>query len=754
MYKSQNLSFILKSPALIFLAVALSVFISEALVMLLLHFLPRQSLLLEAVTDATLLVVLISPTLYYFLFLPMVTHIREPQLAEDTLLKNKEEQFKIMIRASLDGFWITDARGRFLEVNNAYCQMMGYSQEELLSMGVSDVEAIETQEDTLLHIGKLLATGSDRFETRHRCKDGRILNIEASANYSNVNGGRIYCFLRDITERKHAEEELKLSEQILNSITDTVFLLDLDGNFVYMNAAAWKSRGYTQEEMMGMNLRALNTPEYNQLLALRIKELLAKGQGSFESAHRCKDGSIMPVEIYARINESGGRKLLLTVVRDITERKHMEGALQESEEMFRSMSNNTHDAMIMMDDEGNISFWNAAAEKIFGYSAEEVLGKELHTFIAPAIYYEAFKKVFGHFRETGEGAMVGKTRELVALRKGGDEFPVEMALASLKLKNRWHAVGIARDISERKQSEEMLRENESRLIDMFEHLSSGVAIYHVSPDGQDFIITAFNRAAERIENMRREDLIGKNVLEVFPSITEFGLIDVFRRVWNSGRAEHFPVSFYQDGRIAGWRDNYVYKLPNGEIVAIYDDVTKEKQADERIHYLAHYDLLTGLPNRALFTDRLQQAITSAKRGNTRLALMFLDLDKFKPVNDEFGHDVGDLLLKEVAKRMRNCVRESDTVSRIGGDEFVILLSSIEAEQDAMQVAEKILYSINQPFVLAGHSIHISSSIGVAAYPEHSADEKLLTKNADTAMYYAKSSGRNNVKLYRPEMTTG
>jgi diguanylate cyclase (GGDEF)-like protein/PAS domain S-box-containing protein len=739
------------SPAVIFLVVALSVFISETIVMLLLHVLPQQSFLVEAAIDASLLVCLIAPMLYYFLFLPMTSHILGRQRVEDTLLKNKEQQFKSMIRASLDGFWITDTRGRFTEVNNAYCQMTGYSQAELLGMSVSDVEAIESPEDTAKHIRKLLETGSDHFETRHRNKSGLIMDLEVSANYSHLNGGMIYSFLRDITARKHAEEKLKLSEQILNRITDSVFLIDLDGNFVYMNEAAWKSRGYTQEEMFGMNLRTLNTPEYNQLIELRMNELLEKGQASYEAAHYCKDGSIMQVEINARITETGGQKLLLAVVRDITERNLMENALLESEEKFRSMSNHTQDALIMMDEAGNISFWNAAAEKIFGYSTAEVLGKELHTFIAPAIYYDAFKKAFGHFRDTGEGAMVGKTRELVALRKGGIEFPVELALASLKLRNKWYAVGIARDISARKSAEEALRESESRLVDMFENLSSGVAIYHASSDLHDFTITAFNTAAERIDSIRREDLIGKSVLEVFPGITEFGLLDVFRRVWKSGVAEHFPITFYQDGRINGWRENYVYKLPNGEIVAIFDDVTKEKQADERIHYLAHYDALTGLPNRSLFADRLQQAISKAKREKTRVALMFIDLDKFKPVNDDLGHNVGDMLLMEVAKRMQNCVRESDTVSRIGGDEFVIMLPSIEAEQHAMLVAEKILYAINQIFELDGHRINISSSIGIAVYPEHGGDEKLLTKNADIAMYNAKNGGRNNVKLYRPDM---
>jgi diguanylate cyclase (GGDEF)-like protein/PAS domain S-box-containing protein len=612
--------FFSKSPALIFFIVTLIIFASEAIVMVLLYFFPSESLLGGALTDALLLVILISPALYFFLFRPMTAHIRERKKVEETLHQNKEQQFKIMVRASLDGFLITDAQGHFLEVNEAYCSMLGYSQDELLHMEIHDVEAVETPEETALHLAKLRETGNDCFETRQRCKDGRILNLEISAHYSDIYGGRLYSFLRDITERKRTEEALKLQAHILNSISDTVFLLDLDGNFVYLNEAAWKSRGYTQDEMMGMNLRALNSPENNHLIVPRTKELLKTGQGYFESAHRCKDGSIMPVEINARFTESGGRKLLLSVIRDATERK---------------------------------------------------------------------------------------------------------------------------------RGEKALRESESRMKELFEHLSSGVVVYQVSEDGQNFIITAFNGTAERIENMSRKDLIGMNVIEAFPGITAFGLLDVFRRVWQSGVAEHFPISFYQDGHISGWRDNYVYKLPNGEIVAIYDDVTKEKQAEERMHHLAHYDALTGLSNRTLFADRLRQAISTAKRDKGHAALIFIDLDKFKPVNDELGHDIGDLLLKEVAHRLHNCVRESDTVSRIGGDEFVVLLPNVDAAEDAMPVAEKILYSLNLPFELVGNNISISASLGVAIYPEHGSDEKMLTKNADSAMYNAKNNGRNNVCLYQP-----
>lgn len=744
-------SFLSKRPALIFLAIALTVFAAEAFVMLLLHYLPQQPLLREAMLDATLLVVLISPALYFFLFQPMVAHIRERAKIEETLRQNEEEQFKIMIRTALDGFWITDVRGRFLEVNDAYVHMMGYSHAELLKMEVSGVEAAETPQDTALHIGRLLATGSDRFETHQRTKDGRILDMEVNANYSERFGGRIYCFLHDITERKRAEKELKLSAQILDSVSDTVFLLDLDGNFVYLNEAAWKSRGYTRDEMMRMNLRTLDTAEQSDLIESRMKTLMKNGQGVFESAHRCKNGSVMLVEINARVIESGGRKLLLSVIRDITERRRSEIALQESEEKFRSMSTYTQDALIMMDDEGNISFWNAAAEKIFGYSSQEVMGKELHSFIAPARYYDAFKKVYELFCATGEGAMVGQTGELIAMRKGGAEFPVELSLAAMKLKNKWHAVGIVRDITERKRGEEKLRMSEARLQATLDN--SPYMIWQKDLDGR--YIACNQIFAKAAGQKQPQDVLGKTDLDLWPQ----GLAKKYRADDNEVIAtrkqkvlEELTITDGQEYWVETCKTPIVDK--NGYLfgtTGFAQDITARKQVEGQMDHLAHYDALTGLPNRRLFSDRLQQAIAAAKRDKAHIALLFLDLDKFKPVNDELGHDVGDLLLKEVGKRLQNCVRESDTVARIGGDEFVVLLSAIEAGQDAMLVADKILYALNLSFELAGHSIDIAASIGVAAYPEHGSDEQTLIKNADIAMYNAKSGGRNCARLYHPDM---
>ena len=176
-----------------------------------------------------------------------------------------------------------------------------------------------------------------------------------------------------------------------------------------------------------------------------------------------------------------------------------------------------------------------------------------------------------------------------------------------------------------------------------------------------------------------------------------------------------------------------------------------KKNEKLLRFMAQHDPLTLLPNRMLFSDRLQQEITIAKRDKKNFAVMFLDLDEFKPVNDKFGHGVGDLLLKEAAKRIQDCVRESDTVGRFSGDEFIVLFRAIEHKQDAMAVAEKIRHALNQPFELAGQNLKISSSTGDAIYPDHGADEVQLLKNADIAMYCAKGNGRNMVQLFQPEM---
>jgi diguanylate cyclase (GGDEF)-like protein/PAS domain S-box-containing protein len=462
-----------RSPVRVFVFIALTVFIAEAAVMLLLPSLPVLPYVAEAFTDASLLVLIISPALYYFLFRPLVIHIREREKIEGVLNKNQEEQFKVMIRTSLDGFWITDIEGRFLEVNDAYCTMMGYSRAELLNMQVADIEASETREDVTRHIGRLLAAGSEYFETRQRCRDGSIREMAVSANYNSLHGGRIYSFLRDITERKRMEVEL-----------------------------------------------------------------------------------------------------------------------QESEEKFRSMSAHTKDALVMMDDEGNINFWNAAAEKIFGYTSVEVMGKELHTLIAPEKYYEAFKKVYGHFRATGEGDMIGKTRELMALRKGGDEFPVELSLAALKLKDKWHGVGIVRDITERKALEHQSSQHNLHIKALINATSE--SSFLLDTDG---VVLAINDTELERLNLTEADVMGKNLYDFIPAELAVRRRAVLLEAVNSRK----PIRKEDERDGMKFLATYTPILDDtGKVVqvAVYAaDVTerRQEQAIEQLLPAVNHKILEGVP---------------------------------------------------------------------------------------------------------------------------------------------------------------
>lgn len=608
----------MKSPTIVLFIVALAAFASESLVTWLLKYLPHLSDFYNALLDATFSSALVAPVLYFMLFRPMAKHIRERERMKAILLKNKEEQFKKMIHSSLDGFWLVDEQGQFLEVNEAYCQLLGYSREELLTMRLQSVQVISAEIQAWM--ANAQTAQHHHFETRQRCKDGRMVEVEASVNRSMDRAGQVYGFVHDISRRKQIEEELRLSAQLLNSTSDSVFLLDMQGNFVYMNEAAYKSRGYEKEELMAMGLRQLNDPSMNPMVKTRMEMVRQQGSAFFESLHRRRDGSVMPVEINAKLTESEGRILVLSVIRDITERK--------------------------------------GAEK-------------------------------------------------------------------------------------------MLRESEARLKELFENLSSGVVVCRA--EAQKFTIVAFNQAAERIENATRNSVLGQQVLAVFPELQRSGIGAALQRVTTTGVSEHLPAMLYHHGRAVEWREYYLYQLSNDEVVMIYEDVTQEKQAEAQMYHLAHYDALTNLPNRTLLSDRLQQALAFARRNNTCLALMFIDLDKFKQVNDTLGHDAGDVLLKEVAQRLQGVLRESDTVSRLGGDEFVVLLSVIERAQDALFTAEKILYALNQPFELFENEANISGSIGVSVYPEHGSSEKELIKHADMAMYYAKKHGRSNVTLFEAHM---
>jgi diguanylate cyclase (GGDEF)-like protein/PAS domain S-box-containing protein len=270
------------------------------------------------------------------------------------------------------------------------------------------------------------------------------------------------------------------------------------------------------------------------------------------------------------------------------------------------------------------------------------------------------------------------------------------------------------------------------------------------------VIESFNKAATQIFGYEESEVIGKNVSILMPEPDRSKHDEYIRRYLNTGERKIIGI-----GRdVVGVRKDgstFPMELAVSEVTGkahmftgVVRDISERKAYEDYMHHLAHHDQLTGLPNRALFVDRLHQLLAKARRDDSRVAVMFIDLDNFKPINDNLGHDVGDLLLKEVTARLLDCLRESDTAARIGGDEFITLLP-IETVRDALLAAEKIRHAIDQPYALASRILSISSSIGVSLYPDHGSEERELLKNADIAMYHAKKNGRNNVMIYQPDM---
>ena len=305
-------------------------------------------------------------------------------------------------------------------------------------------------------------------------------------------------------------------------------------------------------------------------------------------------------------------------------------------------------------------------------------------------------------------------------------------------------------IAHASEERELLNENLAKVLDELQ------AIMEANPDilyvfnTQNVLVQwnsnfakFFGLPAEKLLNMHATEFVFRTDREA----AEKGIAEVYAK----GTATFELQLVRYDGVLVPYLCNgVVLKNSHGEVTGFTGtgrDISERKAAAAHIHHLAHFDLLTDLPNRSLLYDCLQQAIMICRRERTSLALMFLDLDMFKLVNDKYGHDIGDLLLKEAAMRMQGCLRESDTAARIGGDEFVVLLPSIDSEQAAILVAEKIRHELGQPFEISGHRLRISASIGIAIYPEHGSDDKMLLKNADTAMYMAKQGGRNTVLFF-------
>lgn len=426
-------------------------------------------------------------------------------------------------------------------------------------------------------------------------------------------------------------------------------------------------------------------------------------------------------------------------------RKRTEEALSSSEARLQEITAALGEGVYVLDVAGTISFVNPELERLLGWSADELIGRKGH----PLFHA---RRVDGcpcpedecpvhRVLQSGEAY---RSHEEWFCRKDGSFIPVSIvATPIIRGGEVVGAVTAIQDVSERRRAQQAQQAAARYARSLIE--ASLDPLVTISPEGK---ITDVNEASEEITGLTRGELIGTDFADYFtePDMARAG----YRQVLERGHVRDYPLTIrHRSGltRDVLYNAN-VYRDERGDLCGVFAaarDITERKKAEQQIHRLAFYDTLTDLPNRRLLLDRLEQSLAQAKRHGWPMALLFLDLDDFKQVNDNYGHDFGDQLLVAVARRLLACVRRGDTVCRQGGDEFIIVLENIDLERAAL-AAEKIIGALEQPIEVKGHLLRVTTSIGIAIYPcDGSEDSQELIKHADSAMYEAKRSGRN---LYR------
>lgn len=419
--------------------------------------------------------------------------------------------------------------------------------------------------------------------------------------------------------------------------------------------------------------------------------------------------------------------------------RESEARLSESTQTLSAILNAATDSIVMTELDTTCVIINPAGAARLGRSVDELIAQRLCDLVAPKVATQR-KKVFDQVIRTKQPTLF-EDQEREGVWFEHSVYPVfdESHLVS-------RIAIVSRDISQRKRAEENLR----LAATVFETTTEGIII----TNAEHYIIMV-NPAFTTITGYTSEEVVGKKPISLQSGHqnTQFDET-MWKSLIETGKWQGELWNQRKNGEIyAEWKSIVVILDSDSQIiqyVTVFGDITKRKKAEKLIWHRAHYDTLTDIPNRALFSERLTQALCAAKRQQGQLAVMFIDLDRFKWVNDTLGHDAGDILLKEVANRLKASIREYDTVARLGGDEFTVILSPIENISDIKVIAMRILKTLSQPFTLNKQDAFIAGSIGIAIYPENGQDVETLLKNADMAMYEAKKGGRNTFRFFEKD----
>ncbi|TAJ81036.1 MAG: EAL domain-containing protein [Gallionellaceae bacterium] len=530
-------------------------------------------------------------------------------------------------------------------------------------------------------------------------------------------------------------QENAFYKELIGSLPGVFYMTDARGRFLLWNRNLEKVLGLKSDELSGLSAPDIFGEDEKRLIGSKIGEVFQKGEAAVEASLAAKDGAKTPYHFTWRRVERDGEPVLIGMGLDITERNKTHQALQRHKQVIETV----RDGFWMTDEQGVLEEVNEAYARMSGYTMQELLGMRISQLEAR----EQPEEVGAHIDKIMmRGHDCFETRHR---RKDGSVFDIEVSATFLPECRKFFVFG--HDITGRKRAELELRVAAAAF-----ETHDAILI----TDAQANIIRV-NRAFSEITGYSAAEVLGKNP-----------------RIMNSGKQDRaFYTRMWQQLLSGGaWAGEIWDRRKNGEIypkwlsitavkngrqettqyVAIFSDITERKRIEEKIRNLAFYDTLTELPNRRLLIERLRAALPASARRRDYGAVLLLDMDRFKVLNDTLGHDCGDLMLVEVANRIKSCVRGMDTVARLGGDEFVVLIEGVSRdEQDASRkvgmVAEKIREVLARPYRIKKREHYSSPSIGIAMYRDHGESVDALLRHADLAMYQAKNSGRNAVCFF-------
>lgn len=544
---------------------------------------------------------------------------------------------------------------------------------------------------------------------------------------------------------------LETWRRLIDLLPDAVLCLNNDDIILYHNTTAQQLLGYDTSEFADMTLRDFVSDATTlQSLDLSTLNQLALQVDSREVVLKHKDHSLTPALLSVsslRHPDSPDEITRLVTIKEIRELKLSQAQLHREKTLFETLFNNINDAVFLAPitaegTHGNFAQVNDVACSRLGYSKQELLNMNART-INPAANLGRVKAFGKHIRREGDTIF-----EAIHVAKDGTQIPVQVTAKVVDIEDQEYVLSVVRDLREHKR----LQQSEARFGRLIDH--SWEEIYIFSSETLKFI--QVNQGALNNLGYSTKEIQQLTVTEIKPEISEADFHKLAKPLFDGSRSRIIFETKHQR------RDGSVYpveirlQLSHSEVPPVFlanvQDITERKKAESHLQFLANYDSLTGLPNRSLFLDRLSMAMENSKRTNTLTALIYLDMDEFKTVNDTLGHQAGDELLRQVAKRLQSCARKSDTVARLGGDEFTMVMSNLRNTAGLEKVVHKIIQSINAPMKISGQNLMVSTSVGVTIYPFDDKDDVYtLVKQADSAMYQAKRSGKNNFQYYTAQL---